>query len=142
MNHAVTCPYCQRPAMLVAGDAVYPHRPDLHQRYFWLCRPCDAHVGCHPPSRRWDSDGTRPLGTLANARLRALRSHAHSVFDPLWQRGHFASRRAAYRWLSQRLGIAADDCHIGHMDVAQCIHTITAVNRLAVRLADRARVLS
>ena len=25
----ITCPYCQQPAALVAGDVIYPHRPDL-----------------------------------------------------------------------------------------------------------------
>jgi hypothetical protein len=30
------------------------------------------------------------------------------------------SRRGAYRWLAEQMGITGDDCHIGMFDVAQC----------------------
>lgn len=43
----LTCPYCGKPAQLVGGDVIYPHREDLHEKKFWLCTPCNAYVGCH-----------------------------------------------------------------------------------------------
>lgn len=39
---SVICDYCDKPAELVTGAEVYPHRPDLHHKKFWLCKPCDA----------------------------------------------------------------------------------------------------
>lgn len=114
------CPYCKRPAALVDGGAVYPSRPDLRAKWFWMCWGCDAWVGCH--------DGTKKaLGRLADAALRRWKKAAHAAFDPLWQakierdgcKKHEA-RNAGYAWLAKQLGIEAKDCHIGMFDVAQC----------------------
>ena len=108
----VTCPYCGHEASLVGGDIIYPHRPDLAEKAFYLCRPCDAYVGCHP--------GTRiPLGFLADAQLRRAKHATHAVFDPLWRSGRM-SRKAAYGWLARRLGIPTEACHIGWFDLEQC----------------------
>jgi hypothetical protein len=120
---APVCPYCNSAALLVGGDAIYPHRPDLRQLKFWQCAPCDAYVGCHKPGANVDgvrSDGTIPLGRLANAELRKAKQGAHAAFDPLWRNGWFNSRRAAYAWLGNVLGISDEECHIGMFDIAQC----------------------
>lgn len=80
----VCCDYCGRPARLVGGAEVYPHRPDLSSKRFWLCRPCDAWVGCHPkaePRRGGLGDGTVPLGRLANADLRRAKQRAHAAVE-------------------------------------------------------------
>ena len=73
----VTCPYCNNPAVLVGGDVIYPHRPDLYEKKFWQCDPCDAYVGCHRPGVGY-GDGTRPLGRLANAELREAKKNVHT----------------------------------------------------------------
>lgn len=116
----VTCPYCGKPAVLVGGDVIYPHREDLYSKKFWNCAPCKAYVGCHPVNPTHGQDGTRPLGRLADADLRRAKSAAHRVFDPLWQEGHFKSRKAAYSWLAGQLHIPVDQCHIGFFNVARC----------------------
>ena len=123
-----TCPYCGTPAELVTGAVIYPHRPDLHDRNFWHCEPCDAYVGCHQRARgrRGMGDGTVPLGRLANAELRRAKQDAHAAFDPLWKKGSM-SRGAAYGWLSEAIGIPEDQCHIGMLDVAGCRAVVTAV---------------
>ena len=116
----VYCPYCQKPADLVGGDVVYPHRQDLASKKFWMCDPCNAWVGCHPGT-------SNPLGRLANAELRQAKQAAHAVFDPLWAgkmrrdgcKKHEA-RSAAYKWLSSELGLSVDKTHIGMFDVGQC----------------------
>ncbi|MFK3741061.1 zinc-finger-containing protein [Massilia sp. TN1-12] len=136
----VTCPYCNQPAKLVTGAGVYkPCPPDLLQRYFWRCDPCDAHVGCHRANngqRRTFNDGTVPLGRLADAKLRMWKGNAHAVFDGHWQRAvdqEIAAnggrapkgvkqrhRTAAYERLAKDLGIEQKDCHIGMFDVETC----------------------
>jgi hypothetical protein len=113
---AVVCPYCTKPAQLVGGDVMYPHRSDLHEKKFYRCLPCGAHVGCH--------DGTvNPLGRLANAELRQWKQRAHAAFDPLWQGGKM-KRRDAYQWLADGLGIPFAEAHIGMFDVATCQRVI------------------
>lgn len=104
----MTC-NCGRVARLVTGARIYPHRPDLHVKRFYLCEPCNAYVGVHPGT-------TKALGHLAGPQLRKLRMKAHSVFDPIWKSGRM-SRNAAYRWLSESLGFEA---HIGQSDEATC----------------------
>ena len=120
----VPCPYCGDPAELVGGDRVYPHRPDLAGKRFYLCAPCDAYVGCHPGT-------TEPLGRLADKALRRAKVAAHNAFDPLWQVGPM-TRSEAYRWLAEALGVAPADCHIGLFDLQQCQRVIqVCLNRLA-----------
>lgn len=131
---ATACPYCQRNAALVSGAKIYPHRPDLFGLKFWCCDPCGAYVGCHKQGawlyvagKKVVSDGTLPLGRLANAELRRAKSAAHAAFDPLWKSGQM-KRREAYSWLAKQLGISFDDCHIGMLDVDGCKAVICAVN--------------
>lgn len=133
MLMTVHCPYCGREAPLVTGAVIYPHRPDLHGLNFYICRPCDAYVGCHKPGsyrmegkQRIEHDGTEPFGLMANARLRTHRKAAHAAFDPLWQNGTFRNRRVAYEWLAKTLGIAKEQCHIGMFDVNGCVATVKA----------------
>lgn len=111
----VVCNYCQRPALLVTGKTIYPHRPDLYQLQFWNCDPCGAWVGCHK--------GTiKPLGRLANAELRQAKQEAHNAFDPFWRSNGFhgqkLKRSAAYKWLAKQLGV--ERIHIGECDVETC----------------------
>lgn len=108
----ISCPYCQRPARLVLGSVVYPHRKDLQGKRFWACMACDAYVGCHQGS-------TTPFGRLANAELRRAKQAAHVAFDALWKSGKF-SRREAYQWLATQLGVTSEECHIGKFDLKQC----------------------
>ncbi len=130
----LTCAYCRLPAQLVTGAEIYPHRDDLAGEKFWRCVPCSAWVGCHKAGAwvpgangsKTTSDGTLPLGRLANAELRALKRQAHGAFDPIWKARHM-NRREAYAWLAGRLGINATVVHIGDLDEAGCRAVIAAV---------------
>lgn len=113
---APVCPYCQKRSRLTDGAEVYPHRPDLKHKRFYLCAPCDAFVGCHP-------DSTQALGGPANAELRSARTAAHRAFDPIWRSGK-KSRSQAYSWLAGELGIDQDRCHIGMFDLETCEHVV------------------
>jgi hypothetical protein len=113
----VDCGECGKPAGLVSGELIYPHRPDLHAKSFWRCCSCLAYVGCH--------DGTyRPKGSPCGPETRAAWIAAHAAFDPLWRRKmardgvpQHEARGAGYRWLAEQLGVDPADCHIGMMDV-------------------------
>lgn len=108
------CPYCVSEPELVGGEVVYPHRPDLYEKRYYLCRPCDAYVGCHPGT-------TEPLGRLANSELRKAKQEAHAAFDPKWMLKDGKHRRKyAYAWLASQLRIDSKDCHIGMFDVETC----------------------
>ena len=113
------CLYCNNQAELVKGDLIYPHREDLYDLNFWMCKPCNAYVGCHKPNKRRKYTGIEPLGRLANAELREYKSKAHKAFDYLWKEGHM-TRGEAYACLAQELGISEGDCHIGEMDIPMC----------------------
>lgn len=111
------CPYCGAESKAVTGRTIYPHRRDLHRRKFYQCAPCDAYVGTHRNSGK-------PLGRLADARLRKMKRMAHAAFDPLWKEGRFKSRTVAYAWLSERMGLPKEETHIGMFDIDQCKRVI------------------
>lgn len=113
------CQYCNKEAKLVTGKRIYPKRPDLFNKNYYLCEPCFAYVGCH--------DGSdRPKGPLANNSLRALRRDVHFYFDKTWKTS-VTSRSSAYKWLSEKLKIKPEQCHIGMFDERLCEKTINLV---------------
>jgi hypothetical protein len=104
----INCTYCGRPAEWVENKEVYG-RNYGDSYMIWLCRPCDAYVGCHQNSRR-------PKGTFANRSLRAARRAAHAFIDPLWQSGKY-KRKTVYIRLKEAFGT---EIHVGESDEAQC----------------------
>ena len=133
--NTITCPYCNQPAQLVTGTTIYPRRPDLASMKFHQCAPCDAYVGCHKAGaymvvagKKVVSDGTLPLGRLADADLRRAKQRAHAAFDPIWQ-GRAMGRKDAYAWLAKQMHLKADEAHIGEFDVAQCGRVVEACER-------------
>lgn len=129
------CPYCGERAVLVDGGRVYPHRPDLKHLSFWLCAPCDAYVGCHPPTQKFTQNRTDiPLGRLANAELRTAKSAVHQVLDPLWKSKQH-SRSYVYARLAGLLGLPVEHTHIGMFDIRLCkeAYALCSDSRLWVR---------
>lgn len=138
---APSCPYCGKVSDLVTGKTIYPNRFDLHKKQFYNCAPCGAYVGCH-------SGTTKPLGRLANAELRKAKQAAHSAFDPLWQRKIIKdnmckskARSLGYKWLSEQLNIAFEDCHIGMFNVEQCNRVVDICNTIGVYQNDKSKIL-
>lgn len=121
---SIPCQYCGGVARPVSGKVIYPHRPDLHVKRFYLCAPCDAYCGTHP-------DG-RPMGIPADKHLRKARNYVHGLFDPLWEKADQAyggessakirgvARSRAYRWLASRMGITTEECHVTMFDLDRC----------------------
>ena len=109
----VICDYCGKPAELVDSIMVYQHD---HGK-IWYCKDCHAWVGVHRGTEK-------PLGRLANAELRQWKRKAHRAFDPIWRNKENTTRRAAYEWLAEEMGLPVGQAHIGMMDIDQCKEVI------------------
>ncbi|MEM8791070.1 MAG: zinc-finger-containing protein [Pseudomonadota bacterium] len=109
------CLHCKEPSELVTGKVIYPHRKDLHGKKFWLCRPCEAHCGCH-------GNTTNALGYPANYQTRQARMKLHNMrLDPLWKgkKGRF-KRNEVYAYMSDRMGIPRSETHTAMWTIEQC----------------------
>lgn len=116
MSKHPICPYCNEVSELVNGSIIYPHRPDLFDKLFYLCTPCNAYVGCHPNSKKL-------LGRLADKELRKYKFMAHKAFDPVWK-SKALKRKDAYKALAAEMNMLPKECHIGMFNVAQCKQVI------------------
>ena len=111
------CDYCGKSAKLVKSSEVYG--PGRDYGWMWLCRPCQAWVGCHPGTKN-------ALGRVADAELRQAKMAAHAAFDPLWRDhpdppwGRPGHRKSAYTWLADQLNLSPRHCHIGMMNAGTC----------------------
>lgn len=105
----MNCPYCGKPAEWCENKEIYGRR--FGSSYMcYLCRGCDAYVGCHENTKR-------PLGTMANAELRTWRRKAHAVIDPYWKGKAKHERGRIYGMLRRHFG---KEIHVGESDVEQC----------------------
>lgn len=142
---SVLCPYCQAQAPLTTGKELYPHRSDLFRKLFYRCEPCDAYVGCHREGawsyikgQRVVSDGTLPLGTLANKALRQSRSAAHLALDTLWTVP--SGRTEVYAELAKFLDIEQEVCHIGMFNEDQCLRVQAFARKRNTLSLDKKRI--
>lgn len=94
----IWCCNCQKEinGALVTGAIVYPHRPDLYKKYFYMCPKCGKFVGCHPGTKR-------PLGCIPTEAIKEARKRIHAKMDPLWKSGKI-TRPQLYRLISKKLG--------------------------------------
>jgi len=106
------CPYCYEESELVRSTEVLTD----HHGWIYLCRPCQAWIGCHKGS-------TKPYGRLANAELRDLKDEAHEVFDKIWKKGGM-ERNQAYAWLAMKMQVPRKYCHIGMFSEGMCREVI------------------
>lgn len=111
-----TCAHCGSNCELTDGIEIYPHRDDLAYLNFWICRPCNAFVGCH-------KNGTfkTPLGLAANQELRSLRSQIHAVIDPAWKFYGY-KRSEVYSIITieyQKLFNTTDEYHTAKLNIAE-----------------------
>lgn len=109
------CPYCGANVKLVSNDYIYGKQYGNGYVYICVNYPivCDAYVGTHP--------NKMPLGILANKELRELKKIAHELFDKRWlnSRNRRQARKKAYEWLSHKMKIPYEDCHIGYFGIEQ-----------------------
>ena len=121
----LSCPYCGAPSELVADTEIYGRS---YGGRCYVCRPCDAWVGCHRGT-------AKALGRLAYRELRQLKHQAHEAFDPIWRDGYLP-RTAAYEILSIAFGLPAWQTHIGMFDEDMCHAVIRLSNVILKHLVD------
>ncbi len=108
------CPYCKRPTELIDSKEYYSNGKSYGMMY--ICRPCDATIGCH-------GKGTKPLGSPAKPVLRELRKCCHVIFDKQWKYGPL-NRESAYFELARTMGISTDSAHIGMFREEHCLEML------------------
>ena len=118
------CPYCGQTAVLKRVKDLFGEDTKwIPDEFIYVCKgypACDSYVS----TKR----GTKiPKGIMADGDLRALRIHAHKVFDRIWLSG-FMDQSAAYRWMQARFCLSEKDAHIAKMSNYMCEQLITACN--------------
>ena len=110
----VICPYCGAQALLREGSFLFEN-PYIKHLYVCVRYPvCDAYVAAHDNSKK-------PMGSLANEALRKKRQLAHQHFDRLWKGPYpVFSRKQAYNWLNDKIGVHLRRMHIGGMGEGMC----------------------
>lgn len=92
------------------GSYVYPHRPDLKHKIFFVCQTCGNFVGQNTKSGR-------PLGVIPTKEISSFRQTIHGLIDPLWQDGKI-SRSRLYAELSKQLGYEYHTANL--MSIEEC----------------------
>lgn len=132
------CPYCGGKSEWIKASELYSGNYD---GMVYICRPCDAYVGCHLPAP------DQAKGRLANKELRLKKIAAHYYFDKLWKLkmdtaniSKSKARLAAYKWLSQEMNIPKRYCHIGMFDTAECEAAIAICKPIIDKLSMAGKI--
>lgn len=99
----------------------------LRDSRFGLFYGCTSYPDCSATHGAHKATG-EPLGIPADRPTKAARIEAHEVFDALWK-GHRMTRERAYAWMAERLGLTAEEAHIGRFDIEQCKRLVEAVRQ-------------
>ena len=129
----IRCPYCGSHAILRSADGIY--RENLKGEMLYVCAnypECDSYV-------RVQNGTNLPLGTLANRKLRELRTEAHRNFDLLHKSGYI-TKQSAYDWLAGTLCIPNNRAHIGQFTELQCKYVIEESQKYLVREQKRRKM--
>jgi hypothetical protein len=114
-----SCPYCGGRVKLVNNREIYSKSVG-DWPFAFACQNCDAYCSVH-------ADTDLPMGTLANAELRKLRSTGKQLFTELVVKLK-AHRATVYATLAVAMNIPKSSCHWGWFTVEQCHQAIKIVN--------------
>lgn len=115
-------------AQLTSGKEVYPRRKDLKNVPFWKCPYCGNWVGTHYKS----NNKLRPLGVIADKKMKKLRIAIHSKLDDVWQNGDIP-RSVCYKWLSAKLGY---EYHTGNLrSISEASKVLKLIDELKSKTA-------
>ena len=118
-KYNVNCPYCGAPARLKPANFLFGSRPQYAGKHFYVCNNypvCDSYVAAHQADRR-------PMGSLANGKLRHKRKIAHVELNK-FQHASGMTKWAVYVWLAAKMGLNEEQTHIGKFNEQQCEQAI------------------
>lgn len=118
-KYDVKCPYCGVPARLRPANFLYGKRPEYTGKHYYVCTNypvCDAYVAAHHADKR-------PMGFLANGKLRQKRKIAHIELNK-FQHTSGMTKWAVYVWLAAKMGLNEEQTHIGKFTENQCDQAI------------------
>jgi hypothetical protein len=113
VNKGLWCPDCDCATELINSIVIYRVKS---YGMCYRCPQCLSYVGCHKGT-------TDALGRVANKELRKAKHLAHKEFDKIWKSNQ-CTRREAYSWLGQTLGLSPEQTHIGMFTLKQCADTV------------------
>lgn len=110
---AMRCPYCGAGVVYRSADGIYRENQSGTMLYVCSNYPkCGAYM-------RVDKNTGKPVGTMADQKLRALRNAAHQYFDRLHQSGTM-TKQEAYQWLAYLIAAPLSEAHIGRLGEYYC----------------------
>lgn len=111
------CRYCGSEVDLVTHEEFYGQSYDGGGKLY-VCTSCHARVGVHGAETSHSDEA--PLGLLADAELRDLRSEVHDLFDPMWRENGTDRQKAYDFFFGQMLGLAEHRRHVGMLTAEEC----------------------
>ena len=122
---AMRCPYCGASVVFRSAEGIY--KEDANKTMLFVCRNyprCDAYVRVHPGTKK-------PVGTMADGKLRAMRNTAHRYFDMIHKSG-LMTKNEAYQWLAYKVCAPLSQAHIGLMGEYYCQQVIDESKKLLI----------
>lgn len=116
-NQKMRCPYCGHDVVLRSATGIY--KENKYNTMLYACTnypECDAYVRVKPGTKK-------PIGSLADGKLRALRTEAHFYFDQIHESGAM-TKQQAYQWLAYKVSAPLSQAHIGYMREYYCQRVI------------------
>jgi zinc-finger-containing domain len=131
----VICAECGS-VMILRSTSKFKYRNGQPRKFYGCSRwpKCNGVHGAHPDGRPFGLPADKPTKAARHAAHVALEELAAELF-PRVQGNRRTSR--LYGWLSRRMGIPSEECHIGRFDQARCAEVIRLVHST---LELRARV--
>ena len=124
-HYKLRCPYCGGNVEFRSAEGIY--KVNTNKTMLYICRnypTCDAYVRVHPGTKK-------PVGTMANGKLRAMRSTAHRYFDMIHKSG-LMTKNEAYQWLAYKVCAPLSQAHIGLMGEYYCQQVIDESKKLLI----------
>lgn len=131
-KYKIKCPVCGKYAVVTSAWSLFGNKAYNEDDIYYACpnKDCDTYVKAHNIK-----NGYLPMGQMATRELRKKRQLAHHYFDRTWKEGVFPTRKAAYKWLTDKTSWVNSKkyggiVHIGNFSEYLCDLTIKECKKL------------
>lgn len=111
------CRYCGSDVDLVTHEEFYGQSYDGGGKLY-VCTSCHARVGLHGAGTSHPTDA--PLGLLADAELRRLRSAVHEHLDPMWKENPTPRGEVYTFFFGHMMDLPEHGRHVGMLTKDEC----------------------